>query len=30
VRMGGPPPPDDFTLAVTDARRIRRIVERVR
>ncbi|HEY6853204.1 MAG TPA: copper homeostasis protein CutC [Gemmatimonadales bacterium] len=30
VRMGGAPPPDEFTLPVTDARRIRRIVQRVR
>lgn len=29
VRMGGAPPPDEFTLPVTDARRIRRIVQRV-
>lgn len=30
VRMGGAAPPDEFTLPVTDARRIRRIVQRVR
>lgn len=29
VRMGGPPPADEFTLPVTDARRIRRIVRAV-
>ena len=30
VRMGGAPPADEFTLPVTDARRIRRIVRAVR
>src|SRR5206468_4566464 len=30
VRMGGAPPRDEFTLPVTDARRIRRILQRVR
>ncbi len=29
VRMGGAAPPDEFTLPVTDAHRIRRIVQRV-
>jgi len=29
VRMGGAPPPDEFTLPVTDARRIRRIIRSV-
>jgi len=30
VRMGGAPPPDEFTLPVTDARRIRRIMQAVK
>jgi hypothetical protein len=30
VRMGGAPPPDEFTRPVTDARRIRRIMQAVK